>query len=1205
MLRQDAVGGPQLLFLVPEQASLQMEQSLLEVRGESHRAAASGCPNEQGAGGAAESAGEVTAYHRAQVVSFQRLAHLVLQEANLPARQALSEPARVMVLRHLVHRLRPKLAYYRRAERLGGFLDQLGQTITELIQESVKPDDLCLPQRAEAEDARQGAKLHDLQLIYAEYLTYLGAERIDPSQHLELARKHLLRCSWLRGALMWVDGFASFSEQETAMLLELAGMCAETQVTALLEPAMARGLKPDSSPLFRRTLETLQRIRRRFQEAGIREIAPLVLAPPELPRFSLSPSLLQLERAVFQPEIRTVKSVGGDMQETVQRASTGDQAASGTPRQEDGRGAGGAPRQEDDQAASGIHGPPLGVRVVELPSLRVEVDYAVAQICRWVQRRKQPLRYRDTAIIVRDLDVYHDLLRNALASRNIPFFIDKRRPLTHHPLVELVRAAARMIVENASPAAMRQFLKTDLLPLSASGADAIENHLLATGIVGFAAWQETWRRPSRKLIEDREEFDRKSEAAEYWVEGARCRLWERIGDWVDFASQRQPRTGAVWASGLRELLRKLEAGRVVARWTRQAEEMGDLAAADEHRQAWEAVFSLLDDLAFTFETVPLVVDDLGDVLESALATLTLGLVPPTVDQVLVGAIERSRHPDIKAAVLVGFNDGVFPKRATEDSILNDDDRMLLRGRGLSLAPPTRERVSDESLLAYIALTRASEELVVTYSTTDAGGKPLRCSPFVAELQRAVPGLAIEQVAEPVQSRAMWDVLSTVDLRRRLAEEFRTRPAVGADDPHVRARWNSVYAGTRNSLIKDSASQIALRALDPPQEPTLSADMARRCFPAPLQTSVSQLEMFAACSFKHFAKYVLRLREREDADLQAFDVGNVHHAVLAAFTRRLMERNRAVGEIDEGEIEDHLRESCESIAGKLTHSTASARDAYVLGRLSQRLARVIRSQIRRQKGQLLKPRAAELAFGFDRGGLPAIKLTTPSGRSIELRGFIDHVDLFELADEMLGLVIDYKNRKTTLDMSKVFHGVSLQLLAYLLALQEVGHSLGGRPIRPAGALYLGVQLAYKRVDHPSLLSERHAELCGVERPRGVLLGEALDSLNPEMGESTRFSVFRKRDGTFGHLDRTDVVPTGREFNSLLAHTRQKLGELADGVLEGQVAVNPCRIGKYRPCSWCEMAEVCRFEMGLCDARFLEPLKRVEVLGRISTAAQRES
>ena len=38
-----------------------------------------------------------------------------------------------------------------------------------------------------------------------------------------------------------------------------------------------------------------------------------------------------------------------------------------------------------------------------------------------------------------------------------------------------------------------------------------------------------------------------------------------------------------------------------------------------------------------------------DVLESALAEFTLGLVPATLDQVLVGSIERSRHPAVRAA----------------------------------------------------------------------------------------------------------------------------------------------------------------------------------------------------------------------------------------------------------------------------------------------------------------------------------------------------------------------------------------------------------------------------------------------------------------------------------------------------------------------------------------------------------------------------
>jgi ATP-dependent helicase/nuclease subunit B len=93
--------------------------------------------------------------------------------------------------------------------------------------------------------------------------------------------------------------------------------------------------------------------------------------------------------------------------------------------------------------------------------------------------------------------------------------------------------------------------------------------------------------------------------------------------------------------------------------------------------------------------------------------------------------------------------------------------------------------------------------------------------------------------------------------------------------------------------------------------------------------------------------------------------------------------------------------------------------------------------------------------------------------------------------------------------------------------------------------------------------------------------------------------------FGYLQSTDVVPAKNDFQALLAHTRRKLGELADTMLDGEISVNPCRIGKFSPCSWCEMAAVCRFEMGLSDARFLEPLKRLEVIRRISASTDRSS
>ena len=77
-LLADAVAGPRLVFLVPEQAGLQMERAIIDP------------------------AGGVAGAHRADVVSFQRLAVRVLADARGVERVALTEPARAMVIRRLL-----------------------------------------------------------------------------------------------------------------------------------------------------------------------------------------------------------------------------------------------------------------------------------------------------------------------------------------------------------------------------------------------------------------------------------------------------------------------------------------------------------------------------------------------------------------------------------------------------------------------------------------------------------------------------------------------------------------------------------------------------------------------------------------------------------------------------------------------------------------------------------------------------------------------------------------------------------------------------------------------------------------------------------------------------------------------------------------------------------------------------------------------
>ncbi|MFQ5414482.1 MAG: PD-(D/E)XK nuclease family protein [Phycisphaerae bacterium] len=322
--------------------------------------------------------------------------------------------------------------------------------------------------------------------------------------------------------------------------------------------------------------------------------------------------------------------------------------------------------------------------------------------------------------------------------------------------------------------------------------------------------------------------------------------------------------------------------------------------------------------------------------------------------------------------------------------------------------------------------------------------------------------------------------------------------------------------------------------------------------------------------------------------------------------------RRWAELSDADVLGGLADSCARVSARWPADgmPTLARDAYVLQRTWSHLARVLLGQRAVARAGTATPRATELAFGFSDkpGGLPALVLATRGGRRVVVRGYIDRVDIVELADEALGIVIDYKHtRDKRLDMSRVYHGLSLQLLAYLLALADHGQTLAGRPIRPIGALYVGLVPRYRSVDDPSEPDGPRDALPGVERPRGVLRFDELDALEPGGGDAgwcTYYSVYRKKDGGLGNADKSDAVD-GPGFRALLDHTRDKLGELADAVLDGDVGVRPCRLGTFSPCSWCTLSSVCRFEMDMSDVRFLETLKQSDVIQRVQAVKRGEA
>ena len=1129
-LRVSSMGEPRLVLLVPEQASLQMERSLLS--------------------------GDIKATNRAEVLSFNRLAGRIMQQVTGQERVALSPLARAMVLRTIVSRLQPRLRYFRKVDRLTGFLDQLGQTISEFIEEEILPGDLLTGAEGVKDNPDRAAKLCDLADVYQAYLEYLGTDKLDPSQYLQVAREALGRCDYLKNARIWVDGFAGYTRQELLLLAELARRAGAVEVTMLIDQASfdiaASSEEIDPTGIFAKPARSCRSMIRLFRMSGLELAEPVVFSLEANPRFAQSTELARLEEGL----LAGFTAVG-------ESATTGD--------------------------------PTKDVYIYKTADRRTEVDFAVSQVQSLVQKNKGRIRYRDIAIIVRDLEPYHDLLSASLAERHVPFFIDRRRSIAHHPVVEFLRSAVEVADSDFEIDRVRLLLKTGLLGISEEHADELENYILANGVTKAALWKGADWGKKKKHTEnkrDQEQLQR--------INQSRRVVWENLKEFIAFTGK--PAGGGEWAEALKALLVKNNVTAQIENWAQRAENEGGLEQAAEHRQIMGNIEDFLADLGGSFDNVIFSATEMLQVLEAGLSQMTLGLIPPTLDQVLVSSINRSRHPEIKVAVVLGFNDGVFPFLGSEAGILNDQDREYLIGRELEVGISRKQRILDEYMLAYVAATRPSEKLYFTYSVSDCAGKPLRPSSYVPLLKRILPGLDEATIDDPYSTRATWPVMTARDLSAGLVYEMANRKPLDGDDLQKRTRWNDIYTVARTRLAGEPSLKRVLSALTFTNHATLTGESISRLFEGSYSASVSELETFAACPFRRFAHYGLRLKEREESQWQATEVGTLQHAILEDFLNQCIESGESFAEIADSEFVGRLTKIAEKHGAELEQDgDIKPRDAYTLKRGPDDLVPIVQEQKRIASRGLFSPFAMEKKFGFadKRESLPPLEIDTPTGRKAYLRGLIDRVDLAEVDGEAVAVVVDYKRtRLKTLKLYEVYHGLSLQLLGYLLTVRERGKMLAGKPVTPVGAFYVLLRRTISPLDHPDDLDEE-SNRYGVSKPRGLLNSAALPMLDksmPETGRSDLFNIYRKKDGRIGHINASDGADD-KDFVLLMEYARYKIGELVDRVLDGEISVSPYRLSDFSPCTWCEMGSVCRFEYGDPGMRFLESMSRSEVFKKL--------
>jgi ATP-dependent helicase/nuclease subunit B len=1140
--------GPPLILLVPEQATFQTDRALVAQPG-------------------------VPGTLRASVVSFRRLAWRVLAETGGAARTHIDEAGKVMALRVLIERRRDELRVFAASAGKAGFLRRLAHTLGELHAYGLRPDDLeqgfLALTALKRDDTALAGKLRDLAVIGRDLETYLAGRWVDPDDYLSLLATKLAARpvpTAVAGASVWLDGFAGFTRQELGVLAALAGLAREVNVTLCLDPEDL-GASRDGASTFHPTLRTYDALTALAVAAG----AP----PPDKvklsgsPRFATAPALAHLEREY--PRLAPPAFPGGD--------------------------------------------PHPAITLVGAESRRAEVAAAAREMVRLA--REDGLRWREMALVTRSLDPYADLIEAAFSDYGIPLFLDRRRPVAYHPLVEFVRSSLEVALSNWAAEPVFRLLKTDLWPLGRDEVDILENYVLAHGVRGHA-WtsQAPWRWRRVFALDETAPPTPADEKRLALIDGLRRRVTGLLGPFVAAVSRQDSTlrdlTVALWA-----LLEAVGVPTTLRRWAADATAEGRHRLVQEHDQVAMGLVNLLDQLVHNLGDQPGQLAAFTRIIEAGLESLELGLVPPSLDQVMVGSIDRSRQPDVRAFFVLGANDGVFPAASPDDIVFSDSERAELAGFGLDLAPSSEEKAFGEDYLAYIALTRPSERLWVSYTRTDDRGRAMAPSSLVSRMRQAFPRLAqTTATLEPGAEEACAETEFLAGVTKTLSVALRTPPGAATDaspetsDPvsvgAVDPGWLHAYSWLVDRRVPDrrERTRAALRSLGYRNHATLGSSLARDLYGQTVRVSVSQLQDYAACPFRHFASAGLALEPRPRQQIKAPDIGSYFHAALSLFAKALRRERIDLADLEPEGIAERLDRAVEEITPRLQSEvlTSTARHRHLATRLTRTVGRTIEVLQDHARRSAFRPLAAELRFEL-----------ADEAASFRWHGMVDRVEVASLGSREFVRVIDFKSSSQAYSIRDTYSGLDLQLPAYLLAASTAQASAAVNPgpgptgsLIPAGALLFPVTDAYVRALGPLDENALAGERAKLSRTKGFLLDDrdVLGLMDRHLGGGPL--ALSSRPGSAPPLLPVTILKRGTPRRSkallapermdlLLGFTRRKLAELSQGMRTGEIDILPARrSGGQSSCRFCDYRPVCRFDPGAGDEyRHLPQIKEDEV------------
>ena len=515
------------------------------------------------------------------------------------------------------------------------------------------------------------------------------------------------------------------------------------------------------------------------------------------------------------------------------------------------------------------------ITLLSASNMDEEADFVTAKIRELIfnnildEKEKEPekeIRYENIAVLTGSLDSYGSILERKFRNAGIPIFIDEKHSISGMNIVDFIDSIIDTEIFDYSYESVFRFLKTGLTDVDRDETARMENYVIARGKKGSRQWKQEWKKGSADI-----------EA----INKTREKTVEILAPYRDIEKKNPTVTQRLTAIyNILDNCRVEEKIYNLSESLKQSRDIKERIKGTEFGQVFKTIVTVFERINGLLGEERMELSEFKDVLDTGFSEAKLRRIPGGADSVVIGDIERTRIDNKKVIFFVGCNDSVIPKNTSKEGLLNEFDRELFAENDIELSPTKRDSATLNEFYLYLALTKPSEKLFITFARSSADDKEARPAYIFGRIMKLYEDLKIQRLSK-YEPENIYRLLGSDNGLSTVIAGLRNGYISESDGKSISE--NPAVIGFLKDILKEESPKLMSFIEDAVsgkrKRTNLKREEAEELYGRIIIGSITRLQLFAACAFSHFATYGLKLKERQEYKISGLEIGNIYHAAL--------------------------------------------------------------------------------------------------------------------------------------------------------------------------------------------------------------------------------------------------------------------------------------------------------------------------------------